>query len=218
LCFFVSKRNYKEEYKMNSIKFDGKDIYPSKIVCIGRNYVDHIEELHNEVPKQPIIFIKPNSSISKNIYSNKNDVIHYEGEISFLISSDKLKGVGFGLDLTKREVQSNLRSKGLPWERAKSFDKSAVFSEFVTFRGNISDLNMELYINSSLVQKGGCDLMLNKPGEILNEVAGFPSFEDGDLIMTGTPKGVGPIKSGDKFNGKIFEKRKLVVEGCWVVK
>ncbi|MDP8313928.1 MAG: fumarylacetoacetate hydrolase family protein [Candidatus Celaenobacter antarcticus] len=203
---------------MNSIKFDGKDIYPSKIVCIGRNYVDHIEELHNEVPKQPIIFIKPNSSISKNIYSNKNDVIHYEGEISFLISSDKLKGVGFGLDLTKREVQSNLRSKGLPWERAKSFDKSAVFSEFVTFRGNISDLNMELYINSSLVQKGGCDLMLNKPGEILNEVAGFPSFEDGDLIMTGTPKGVGPIKSGDKFNGKIFEKRKLVVEGCWVVK
>jgi len=203
---------------MNSIIFDGKNVYPSKIVCIGRNYVGHIEELNNEVPKQPVIFIKPNSSISNDIYSSKYDVIHYEGEISFLISSDKLKGVGFGLDLTKRDVQSNLRSKGLPWERAKSFDKSAVFSEFVTFRGNINDLNMELYINGSLVQEGGCDLMLTKPGEILNEVNGFLSFEDGDLIMTGTPKGVGPIKSGDKFNGKIFEKRKLVVEGCWVVK
>ena len=203
---------------MNSIKFDGKDIYPSKIVCIGRNYVDHIKELHNEVPKQPVIFIKPNSSISNNIYSSKYDVIHYEGEISFLISSNKLKGVGFGLDLTKREVQSNLKSKGLPWERAKSFDGSAVFSDFITFGGNISDLRMELYINSSLVQKGGCDLMLNKPSEILNEATGFLSFEDGDVIMTGTPKGVGPINSGDMFIGKIFEKIKLLVEGYWVVK
>ena len=203
---------------MNSIKFDGKDIYPSKIVCIGRNYVDHIKELHNEVPKQPVIFIKPNSSISNEICSSKDEVIHYEGEISFLISSNKLKGVGFGLDLTKREVQSNLKSKGLPWERAKSFDGSAVFSDFITFGGNISDLRMELYINSSLVQKGGCDLMLNKPSEILNDATGFLSFEDGDVIMTGTPKGVGPINSGDMFIGKIFEKSKLLVEGCWVVK
>ena len=207
-----------EEYKMNSIIFDGKAVYPSKIVCIGRNYVDHIEELHNEVPKQQVIFIKPNSSISNDICSSKYDVIHYEGEISFLISSHKLKGVGFGLDLTKREVQSQLKSKGLPWERAKSFDKSAVFSEFVTFTGNISDLKMELYINGCLVQKGGCNLMLNKPEEILHEAASFLSFEDGDIIMSGTPKGVGPLKSGDTFNGKIFEKSNLVVEGHWVVK
>jgi len=203
---------------MNSIKFDGKDVYPSKIVCIGRNYVDHIEELHNEVPKQPVIFIKPNSSISNDIYSGKYDVIHYEGEISFIIHSHKLKGVGFGLDLTKREVQSNLKSKGLPWERAKSFDKSAVFSEFVTFGGAMNDLRMELYINGCLVQKGGCNLMLNKPDEILHEALGFFSFEDGDIIMSGTPKGVGPVISGDTFNGKIFEKSKLLVEGCWVVK
>ena len=203
---------------MNSIIFDGKKVYPSKIVCIGRNYVDHIEELHNELPKQPVIFIKPNSSISNEICSSKDEVIHYEGEISFLISSNKLKGVGFGLDLTKREVQSNLKSKGLPWERAKSFDGSAVFSDFITFGGNISDLRMELYINSSLVQKGGCDLMLNKPSEILNDATGFLSFEDGDVIMTGTPKGVGPINSGDMFIGKIFEKIKLLVEGYWVVK
>jgi 2-keto-4-pentenoate hydratase/2-oxohepta-3-ene-1,7-dioic acid hydratase in catechol pathway len=202
---------------MNSIIFDGKDVYPSKIVCIGRNYVKHIEELHNDVPEQQVIFIKPNSSISHEIYSSKDDVIHYEGEISFLIHSNKLKGVGFGLDLTKREVQSNLKSKGLPWERAKSFDGSAVFSEFVAFEGNVKDLRMELSINGSLVQQGGYDLMMNKPEEILLESLGFLSFEDGDIIMTGTPKGVGPVISGDTFNGKIFEKNKLLVEGCWVV-
>jgi len=203
---------------MNSITFDGKDVYASKIVCIGRNYVDHIEELHNDVPKQPVIFIKPNSSISNDIYSGKTDVIHYEGEISFLIHSNKLKGVGFGLDLTKREVQSHLKSKGLPWERAKSFDRSAVFSEFVTFEGSMSDLRMELYINDCLVQQGGYDLMMNKPDKILNEAMSFLSFEEDDVLMTGTPKGVGPIHSGDTFNGKIFEKETLIVEGCWVVK
>ncbi len=203
---------------MNSIIFDGKAMYPSKIVCIGRNYVEHIEELHNEVPEQPVIFIKPNSSISHDICSSKDDLIHYEGEISFLIHSHKLKGVGFGLDLTKREVQSHLKSKGLPWERAKSFDKSAVFSEFVTYGGAMSDLRMELYINDYLVQKGGSNLMLNKPDEILHEALSFLSFDDGDVIMTGTPKGVGHIHSGDKFNGKIFEKSKLLVEGFWVVK
>ena len=203
---------------MNSITFDGKDVYASKIVCIGRNYVDHIEELHNDVPKQPVIFIKPNSSISNDIYSGKTDVIHYEGEISFLIHSNKLKGVGFGLDLTKREVQSHLKSKGLPWERAKSFDGSAVFSEFVPFNGNIRALRMELYINDCLVQQGGYDLMMNKPDKILNEAMSFLSFEEDDVLMTGTPKGVGPIHSGDTFNGKIFEKETLIVEGCWVVK
>ncbi len=203
---------------MNSIIFDGKEVFPSKIVCIGRNYVEHIEELNNEVQKQPVIFIKPNSSISHEICSSKYDIIHYEGEISFLINSNKLKGVGFGLDLTKREVQSKMKSKGLPWERAKSFDGAAVFSEFVTFGGNISDLRMELFINDCLVQHGGYDLMLNKPDEILHEANSFLSFEDGDIIMTGTPKGVGPINSGDKFIGKIFEKGNLLVECCWVVK
>lgn len=107
---------------MKPVKFDGRNVYPSKIVCIGRNYVEHIEELNNEIPKEPVIFIKPNSAISNDIYFNKKDVIHFEGEISFLVKSDKPIGVGFGLDLTKREVQSKLKAKGLPWERAKSFD------------------------------------------------------------------------------------------------
>jgi len=203
---------------MKSIKFNKKDIYPSKIICIGRNYVDHIEELNNEVPTEPVIFLKPNSSISEDVSFNNNDAIHYEGEISFLVQSGKLVGVRFGLDLTKREVQSRLKAKGLPWERAKAFDKSAIFSEFVSFHGDCQNLRMELYINEVLVQKAGYDLMLNKPDEILNEAGSFLSFEDGDLIMTGTPKGVGPIKVGDRFSGKIFKNEQLLVEGNWVVK
>lgn len=203
---------------MKSIKLDGKDFYPSKIICIGRNYVDHIEELNNEVPTEPVIFLKPNSSISRDICFSKYDSIHFEGEITFLIRSGELSGVGFGLDLTKREIQSDLKAKGLPWERAKSFDKSAVFSEFVSFSGNVSELGMELYINGNLAQKADYELMLNKPNIILSEVNSFLSFEDGDLLMTGTTKGVGPINVGDEFCGKIFEKERLIVEGSWVVK
>lgn len=203
---------------MKSIKLDGQDIYPSKIICIGRNYVNHIEELDNEIPTDPVIFIKPNSSISSDIYFNENDAIHFEGEMSFLVHSGKLFGVGFGLDLTKREVQSKLKNKGLPWERAKSFDKSAVFSEFVSFDGSILDLRMELHLNGSLIQEAGYDLMLNKPDSILNEIESFLSLEDGDLIMTGTPKGVGAIMMGDTFLGRIFENERLIVEGSWVVK
>lgn len=203
---------------MNSIRWGDKEIFPSKIVCIGRNYSDHIKELDNEASQEPVFFIKPNSSISHDIHSSQSELIHFEGEISFLISSGEIKGVGFGLDLTKRELQNDLRAKGFPWERSKSFDKSAVFSEFVTYSGNISDLRMELYINGSLAQYGGYDLMLNKPEHLLHEAKTFLSFEDGDLLMTGTPKGVGPVNSGDKYVGKIFENEKIVVEGNWVVK
>jgi len=203
---------------MKSVKFDGQDVYPSKIICVGRNYVAHIEELNNEIPTEPVIFLKPNSSLSNDIFFNENEAIHFEGEISFLVRSGKLFGVGFGLDLTKREVQSKLKAKGLPWERAKSFDKSAVFSEFVKFDGSISDLRMELHINGSLIQKAGYDLMLNKPSSILDEVNSFISLEDGDLIMTGTPEGVGIVQVGDIFSGKIFENEKLIIEGSWIVK
>jgi 2-keto-4-pentenoate hydratase/2-oxohepta-3-ene-1,7-dioic acid hydratase in catechol pathway len=203
---------------MNSISLDGKKLYPSKIVCIGQNYVDHIKELGNEVPTQPVIFLKPNSAISNDIRSSKHDVIHHEGEISFVVTAGELTAVGFGLDLTKREIQTNLRKKGMPWERSKAFDGSAVFSDFVTFTGSMAELRLELYINDCLVQEGGYGLMMNKPDAILAEASGFLSFEDGDVIMSGTPKGVGPINAGDSVSGKIFDGAKLIVEGSWVVK
>ncbi|HEY5683428.1 MAG TPA: fumarylacetoacetate hydrolase family protein [Sulfuricaulis sp.] len=203
---------------MKSVKWDGKAVFPSKIVCIGRNYAEHIKEFDNEASQEPVIFMKPNSALSNEIHSSNKDVIHYEGEIVFLISSGELKGIGFGLDLTKRELQYELKGKGWPWERAKSFDNSAVFSEFVTFGGNIHDLRMEFYINGALAQVGSYDLMISKPKQMLSEAKSFLTFEDGDLLMTGTPKGVGPVKAGDKYLGKIFEKEKLIVEGSWVVK
>jgi 2-keto-4-pentenoate hydratase/2-oxohepta-3-ene-1,7-dioic acid hydratase in catechol pathway len=203
---------------MNHIRLNNQNIYPSKIICVGRNYVEHIEELNNDIPTEPVIFIKPNSAISNDLSTHEKDEIHYEGEITFLIQSGKLHGVGFGLDLTKRDIQSQLKSKGLPWERAKAFDKSALFSEFVTFDGKIENLRMELFINGKLVQQAGYDLMLNKPLDLLDEINTFLSLEDGDLIMTGTPKGVGKVNAGDLFSGKIFDKDKLIVESIWVAK
>lgn len=203
---------------MKSITWDGKAVYPSKIVCVGRNYADHIKEFDNEASQEPVIFMKPNSAISNEIHSSKTELIHFEGEITFLISSGELRAVGFGLDLTKRDLQYKLMGKGWPWERAKAFDRSAVFSDFVTFKGNITELRMELYINGAQVQFACYDLMLNKPSQMLNEARSFLSFEDGDLLMTGTPKGVGSVNSGDRYLGKIFEKETLITEGSWVVK
>ena len=203
---------------MKPVKWDGADIFPSKIICIGRNYVDHIKELGNEVPKEPVIFIKPNSAISTDIQAGDSDEIHYEAEISILIHSGKLAAIGLGLDLTKRELQSRLKSKGLPWERSKAFDGAAVFSEFVSFNCHTDKLRLELRINDRLVQQGGCQLMIYKPVEIMAEVKSFLSLEDGDLIMTGTPAGVGVVHAGDRFNSRIYDDEKQMVEASWVVK
>jgi 2-keto-4-pentenoate hydratase/2-oxohepta-3-ene-1,7-dioic acid hydratase in catechol pathway len=202
---------------MKSVRLDGKVLFPSKIVCIGRNYVEHIRELGNEIPSEPVIFIKPNSAIADNIRSGAAGEIHYEGEISFIVRCGQPAAVGFGLDLTKRDLQSRLKAKGLPWERAKAFDGAAVFSEFVAYNGEAGDLRLELYINDRLVQQGGCELMIYKPSEIIGEVKGFLSFEDGDIVMTGTPAGVGEVRAGDRFEGKILAGDELVTRASWVV-
>lgn len=198
---------------MNSILINNQKIFPSKVVCIGRNYSEHIKELNNEVPSEMVFFIKPNSSVSTELIFPKNvKNCHYEAELSFLIEENKISAVGFGLDLTLREVQSKLKEKRLPWERSKSFDKAAVFSKFVSFNGTLEDLSIELYINDVLKQKGGFPLMINKPSEIINEFNSFATFEDGDILMTGTPKGVGEFKKGDIFIGKVLYKDKVLIE------
>jgi len=201
---------------MNSIIFDGKVVYPSKIVCIGRNYAAHIAELNNETPAEPVFFIKPNSAISNDLVFNPHEAIHFEGEIVFLIQKGHLAGIGFGLDLTKREKQQELKNKGLPWERAKAFNKSAVLSEFVPFNGDGQGLSMELYINDFFFQKAEYNLMLHKPQAILDNASAFLSFEDNDLLMTGTPKGVEKIKLGDRFYAKIIHND-LLIEAKWQV-
>ncbi|NCB12339.1 MAG: FAA hydrolase family protein [Erysipelotrichia bacterium] len=203
---------------MNKIFLDDVEIIPSKVVCIGRNYMDHIAELNNEIPEDMVFFIKPNSAISNRLNFPKNqNSCHYEAEISFLIEDDKITGVGFGLDLTLREVQSKLKEKGLPWERAKAFDGAAVFSKFVSFSGDISKLGIELYINNELKQKGDYSLMINKPNEIIAEAKTFLSFEDGDILMSGTPKGVGEFNVGDIFIGKILYENRVLIEETFKV-
>lgn len=198
---------------MNRILLENSEIFPSKVVCIGRNYIEHIKELNNEVPEDMVFFIKPNSAISDKLVFPKNqNSCHYEAEISFLIEDNKISAVAFGLDLTLREVQSKLKEKGLPWERAKSFDGAAVFSKFVSFDGNISKLGIELYINGELKQKGDYSLMINKPNEIISDARTFLSFEDGDILMSGTPSGVGKFSIGDEFVGKILLDNEIIIE------
>lgn len=183
-----------------------QEITPSKVVCIGRNYVDHIKELANEIPDEMVVFIKPNSAISSTLLSLHNgDALHYEAELSFLYQGGKFTAVALGLDLTKREVQGKLKAKGLPWERAKAFDQSAVFSDFVSInQTDITQLNLSLMINNDPKQQGGVTLMMAKPDEILKELQTFLSLEDGDIVMTGTPKGVGVITQSDDFFGQVY--------------
>jgi 2-keto-4-pentenoate hydratase/2-oxohepta-3-ene-1,7-dioic acid hydratase in catechol pathway len=203
---------------MNGIVCKEHSIYPSKVVCIGRNYTEHIKELNNEMPEDMVFFIKPNSAITQSLNLPKNNQqCHYEAEISFLIQNNSLSGIGFGLDLTLREVQSQLKKKGLPWERAKAFDGSAVFSEFIPFEYTNENLIIELYINDVLVQKGDVSLMINKPQDIFNEAQSFLSFEEGDILMTGTPSGVGVMNKGDVFVGKIILNNEILVHKKFVV-
>jgi 2-keto-4-pentenoate hydratase/2-oxohepta-3-ene-1,7-dioic acid hydratase in catechol pathway len=202
---------------MNTIKLASEQITPSKIVCIGRNYIEHIEELGNEIPDNMVIFIKPNSSISNQLQSSIGEPIHYEAEICFMVKQHKLHAIGFGLDLTKRDLQSRLKGKGLPWERAKSFDGAACFSEFIPLRDTpIESLSLRLDINARETQTGDFPLMIYKPQDILQEISSFMTLNDGDIIMTGTPKGVGVINPQDHFNGKILSAEITLVSQEWV--
>jgi 2-keto-4-pentenoate hydratase/2-oxohepta-3-ene-1,7-dioic acid hydratase in catechol pathway len=201
---------------LKKIKFENKDIVPSKIVCIGRNYVEHIKELNNEVPENMVLFCKMNSSISDELRFFSNET-RFEGEICFLVENKKLFGIGVGLDLTKADIQKYLKTKGLPWERAKAFDGSAVFSEFVKLEGNIESIEMKLYLNNYLQQYATYELMIYKPHQILDEILSFMNLEDGDIIMSGTPKGVANYKVGDEIKIELFIDNKLVISKFWKV-
>jgi len=201
---------------MKSVVYNNGEIFPTKIVCIGRNYVEHIEELGNEIPSSMVIFNKPNSAVSNKLKYYKEDT-RFEGEICFLIEDKAIAGIGFGLDLTHAGIQNQMKSKGLPWERAKSFDGSAVLSRFIPFDGDITKLSMKLYINNKLIQFANYDLMMYKPHTMIEEIDSFMSLEDGDIIMSGTPKGVGTYKKGDRFVGEIFCNDVLLVREEWSV-
>lgn len=201
---------------MKTINYKNQKLEVSKVVCIGRNYVEHIEELGNEVPSSMVVFNKPNSAISDRLYYF-SEQCRFEGEICFLMRDAKIEAVGFGLDLTHADIQNHLKSKGLPWERAKAFDHSAVLSDFVPFNEDINTLEMKLFINDELVQFATYDLMMYKPDTMLSEIQSFMTLEDNDILMSGTPKGVGTYRVGDIFLGQVYSDETLLLEKEWVV-
>lgn len=203
---------------MNTVVFGERLIAPSKIVCIGRNYVEHIEELGNEIADEMVVFFKPNSAISSVLNSYHTEPLSYEAELCFIYEGGRFIAVGFGLDLTKRQLQSRLMKKSLPWERAKAFDGAATFSEFVELREDIDSLSMTLQINGLVAQVGNIELMIYKPDDILTGLSEFVSLNNGDIVMSGTPKGVGIIRAGDEFRGCVYADGELVTTISWCAK
>ncbi|UTV29750.1 fumarylacetoacetate hydrolase family protein [Photobacterium atrarenae] len=201
---------------MKTVSFQQTQVVPGKIVCIGRNYVAHVHELGNEIPDEMVIFNKPNSAIADTLSATHNgDVLHYEGEIAYLFQGGRFVAAAFGLDLTKRDVQSALKAKSLPWERSKAFNGAAVFSEFVPLPEDGALLGLTLDIDGKRVQQGDTSLMMYKPEQILAEIQSFMQLNDGDVVMTGTPAGVGQVREGALFNGALVADGQPLLSHQW---
>lgn len=201
---------------MNPITCKGKLVYPKALFCVGRNYSEHIAELGNAMPDECVFFIKPPHALGKDLHVSFHDEpIHYEGELVFVLEDDSLTAVGIGLDLTKRQLQTELKSKSLPWERSKSFRVSALVSDCVAFE-SLQNLHFELWINNLLVQSGAVIDMIYPPLLALESLLCWSDVANNDLLFTGTPKGVGVVNRGDIFIGKVFENKKLLVEKSWI--
>jgi len=194
-----------------------------KIICIGRNYSEHIKELKNEKPSQPILFLKPDTAIlppNQDFYiPHFSNNIHYEVEVLVKINrvgkhihsnfaNKYYKEIGLGIDFTARDKQLELKSKGLPWEKSKAFDGSAVIGKWIQKEKikNINQLNFYLKKNNDVVQKGNTSLMLWKIDEIIAYASQFFTLKIGDILFTGTPSGVGQVFSGDVLKGFLEEE------------
>lgn len=193
-----------------------------KIICIGRNYAKHIEELENERPKEPVVFMKPDSAVLlKNnpfIIPPFSDDIHYEVEILVKINrigkfiDEKFAHkyydeIGLGIDFTARDLQSKLKDKGLPWEKAKAFDGSAVIGKFCDKSElDLEQLRFQLLKNGKTVQDGDSSHMLWKIDELIAYVSQFFTLKIGDIIFTGTPEGVGRVEANDELKGVLEGK------------
>ena len=145
-----------------------------------------------------------------------DEPLHYEGEICLLMQGGEVAGVGFGLDLTKRDTQAKLKTAGLPWERSKAFTGSVLFSEFAAAPKDLSQLGVELVVNHAVRQKADANLMLYPPDVILKELNQFLVLEDFDIVMTGTPAGVGAIQTGERFCGRVFHGERELVSAEWL--
>ena len=201
---------------MSTVRFNGIEVRPGKVICVGKNYAAHISEMNSVPAENMVVFMKPATSIGQELHAVLDETLHYEGEICLLIQAGQVAGVGFGLDLTKRETQSKLKTAGLPWERSKAFTGSALFSEFVTAPDDLNQLRVELFVDNETRQAGDVSLMLYPPDIILAELKQFLVLEDFDIIMTGTPAGVGPVKAGEKFEGRVCDGERELVGGAWL--
>lgn len=187
-----------------------------KIICIGRNYAAHAKELNNEIPTKPVLFLKPESAIVKEnsvIYPSFTNNLQYECEIVLKVTkngkniseSEALQYINewtVGIDFTARDLQQQLKEKGLPWEIAKAFDQSAVVGQFIPFnKQNIYQNNFSLKLNGTQVQNGHLTDLIFSFEEIIAYVSTYFSLEENDLIFTGTPKGVGPVTRNDHLSG-----------------
>ncbi len=196
-----------------------------KIICIGRNYAKHIEELQNERPEEPVIFMKPDTAVVQKqfpfvIPEFSNDVHH---EVEVLVKISKVgkyidakfahkyyDEIGLGIDFTARDLQAKLKEKGLPWEKAKAFDGSAVVGDFISKSelGDLNTIDFELTNNGDVVQRGNTQHMIWKIDEIIAYVSQYFTLRTGDIIFTGTPEGVAKVNPGDVLEGSL-EGRKL---------
>lgn len=195
-----------------------------KIICIGRNYASHIEELKNERPDEPVIFLKPDTAVVQKqfpfiIPEFSNDVHH---EVEILVKINKVgkyidakfahkyyDEIGLGIDFTARDVQAKLKEKGLPWEKAKAFDGSAVIGDFIpkSELASLDNINFELTNNDEVVQKGNTQNMLWKIDELVAYASQYFTLRTGDVIFTGTPEGVAKVNPGDVLEGAIEGKK-----------
>lgn len=212
-----------------SLQHHPRPIPVGKIVCVARNYAEHARELGNPVPERAVLFIKPASSI---LASGGSVIIppyardcHHEIELAVLIGRaargvaaadalDHVAGYGVALDLTLRDVQSELKAKGLPWEIAKAFDTSCPLSDFIP-AAQIPDpqqLRLKLTVNGELRQDGRSADMLRPVAQLLSEASGYFTLEDGDILLTGTPAGVGPLRCGDRVEAVIDGVGRLTVD------
>lgn len=196
-----------------------------KIICVGRNYVDHIKELSNDKPTDPVIFIKPDTALLDSTqafyYPSFSSDVHYELELVFRVGKvgknieakfahKYIDAVGLGIDFTARDVQSRLKEKGLPWEKAKAFNGSAFVSSMrpIVESDFSQAIDFQLLKNGGLVQQGNSDLMIWNIAELIADISQYFTLKTGDYIFTGTPAGVGPVQIGDTLTG-ILQGNKL---------
>ncbi|HLV51732.1 MAG TPA: fumarylacetoacetate hydrolase family protein [Flavobacterium sp.] len=195
-----------------------------KIICVGRNYIDHINELSNQKPTEPVLFMKPDTSVLLKTFpfvipDFSNDVHH---EVEVLVKICKVgksispkfahkyyNQIGLGVDFTARDVQSKLKEKGLPWEIAKGFDGATVIGEFVDKEQfeNLQNISFQLMKNDEVVQNGNTQDMLWQIDELISYISQFFTLKIGDIIFTGTPSGVSKVNSGDTLEGFLEDKK-----------